>query len=106
MDRSTLCSAYERAIGFHLGSPTALGVNQDCARREHAAFDQQAEGDALLRGLLGHAFHRAFVERQGRIDALARRLHIFGLTLDPDPAAAQAACDGTRRASAEEWVEN
>ena len=41
------------------------------ARRHHAAFDQQAEGDARLAALVGHHRHRAFVERQGRVDPLA-----------------------------------
>ena len=35
----------------------------------HAAFDQQAEGDAVA--LFGHDAHRAFVEGQGRGDVLA-----------------------------------
>ena len=60
--------ALDRAVGADVRLPAALGVGQHRPRRHHPAFDQQAERDARRRALVGHHRHRAFVERQRRVD--------------------------------------
>src|SRR6478609_5977512 len=106
VNRTAVALALDRPIGADAGGPAAFAVRERCAGRHHAAFDEQAEGDAWLATLVGDGFHGALVERKGRGDALAGDLHVSGFALDADPFAAEAARHRACRAGAEERVKD
>src|SRR5690348_4212995 len=106
VDRPAVRPAAERTIGTDAGSPAAPGIDQARSCRNKAAFHEQPERDARLVALVGDRAHRAFVERQRRIDALAGDLHVCAFALDTDPAPAEPPSDCSGGAGAEEWVEN
>ena len=73
VDRADLVAEHDGAVGAHQRAVTlALGVDELCAGRDHAALDQLGEGDArrLARG--HERRERRFRQRLDRGDARLR----------------------------------
>ena len=106
VDRTGILAHGQAAIGAHDGLPAALLVGQHGARRQPARFHQRAERHLGRSALALHGLERAFVERQGQLDALVGDLDIAVLALAADPVTAKALGNRAGGAGAEERVEH
>src|SRR5947209_5147654 len=97
VDRPGVSLAGNRAVGADARRPAAFRVHKVHTGRDQTALDQQTEGDTRLLPPVENRFHRAFIQLKRRIDPFARDLDVGRLALDPDPAAAQPARDGSGR---------
>src|SRR3954463_749624 len=106
VDRTRLAAADDRAVGAHAGGPSPLAINQTRPGGDHAALHECAKRNSRLLALVGNRLHRAFVERQGRGDALAGDLYVGGFALNANPAPAEPPSDCAGRSGAEEGIEH